>query len=134
MKTLFIIPLVLMSLVSLPSWGFSMNDSVKREGLSYKKFTGEIGEGWERGNFKHGRKEGKWVSFDSNSQLLDCKGALKNFLREGTWVCYFTNGRLARHGEYKNGSREGPWVYFNFDGSEDTLRSGVYRNGRKVSD
>ena len=116
-----------------------MDDLVFREGLYYQKFTdipftGEVGEGWERGNFKHGRKEGKWVSFDSNSQLLDCKGALKNFLREGTWVCYFTNGRLARHGEYKNGSREGPWVYFNFDGSEDTLRSGVYRNGRKVSD
>ena len=39
MKTLFIIPLVLMSLVSSPSWGLSMDDLVERDGLYYKKFT-----------------------------------------------------------------------------------------------
>ena len=39
MKTLFIIPLVLMSLVSSPSWGLSMDDLVERDGLYYRKFT-----------------------------------------------------------------------------------------------
>ena len=52
MRTLFIIPLVLMSLVSLPSWGLSMDDLVQREGLYYQKFTdvpftGEVDEGRE---------------------------------------------------------------------------------------
>ena len=139
-----------------------MNDLVKREGLYYQKFTdvpftGEIDEGWERGNFKKGRKEGKWVSYFENGQLF-YKGDLKNGMKEGKWVFYFTNGQLARKGEYKNGVEEGmwvfyqsngqvlhkgnfkngweegTWVYFNFDGSEDTSRSGVYRDGEKVSD
>ena len=39
MRTLFIIPLVLMSLLSLPSWGLTMDDLVEREGIYYKKFT-----------------------------------------------------------------------------------------------
>ena len=101
-------------MVSSPSWGLTIDDLVYREGLYYQKFTdvpftGEIDERLERGKFKNGQ-------------------------REGTWVSYHENGQLSYKGEYKNGSREGPWVYFNFDGSEDTLRSGVYRNGRKVSD
>ena len=36
MKSLFIIPPVLMSLVSFPSWGLSMDDLVQREGLKTK--------------------------------------------------------------------------------------------------
>ena len=35
MKTLLIIPLVLMSLVSFPNWGLTMDDLVKRDGLWY---------------------------------------------------------------------------------------------------
>ncbi len=39
MKTLFFIPLVLMTLVSSPSWGETFDDLAKREGIYYKKFT-----------------------------------------------------------------------------------------------
>ena len=63
MKSHSIIPLVLMCLVSFPSWGLTMDDLVQREGLYYQKFTdvpftGEIDEGLERGNFKNGKTEG----------------------------------------------------------------------------
>ena len=63
MKTHFITPLVLILLVSFPSWGLTMDDLVVREGLYYEKFTnvpftGEIDEGLERGNFKKGKQEG----------------------------------------------------------------------------
>ena len=62
MRTLFIIPLVLMSLVSFPSWGLSMDDLVHREGVWYKKFTdvpftGEVDEGLERGSMKNEKNE-----------------------------------------------------------------------------
>ena len=62
---LFIIPLVLMSLVSFPSWGLTMDDLVERDGLYYEKFTvvpftGEINEWLERGTFKGSYKEGSW--------------------------------------------------------------------------
>ena len=65
MRTLFIIPLVLMSLVSFPSWGLDIDDLVMRAGLYYKKFTatpftGEVDEGLYRGSFTHGMREGSW--------------------------------------------------------------------------
>ena len=107
-----IIPLVLMCLMSFPSWGVTYDDLVERDGLYYKKFTdvpftGEV--------------EGKW------------KGSIKNGKREGTWVYYWGNGQLWKKGDYKNGKREGTWVYYYRDGSKNT-RSGVYRNDKKVSD
>ena len=62
MRTLFIKPLVLIFLVSLPSWGLTMDDLVKREGLYYKKFTdvpftGKIDEGSKKVYSKMERKK-----------------------------------------------------------------------------
>ena len=67
MRTLFIIPLVLMSLVSFPSWGLCMDDLAHREGVWHKKFTYvpftiEVGEGLERGSMKNGKKRGLKIS------------------------------------------------------------------------
>ncbi len=63
MRTLFIIPLVLMSLVSFPSWGVASEDLVIRAGLYYEKFTatpftGELDEGLQRGSIKNVKREG----------------------------------------------------------------------------
>ena len=66
MKTLFIIPLVLMPLVSFPSWDLTMDDLVQRDGLYHEKvtdmpFTGDIDEGLARVNLGNGKQEGPWV-------------------------------------------------------------------------
>ena len=66
MKTLFFIPLILMSQVSFASWGLTMDDLVQRDGLYYEKvtdvpFTGDIDEGLERVNVGNGKQEGPWV-------------------------------------------------------------------------
>ena len=84
MKSLFIIPLVLMSLVSSPSWALGMDDLITRAGLYYEKFTatpftGEVDEG-----------------------LIT--GSIKNVKREGSWEGYWANGQLMRKGNYKNGN------------------------------
>ena len=73
MKKVIIIPLVLMSLVSFPSWGLTMDDLVERNDLYYKKFTnvpftGEI-SGLQNGKFKNGIKDGEWLVFHENGQL-----------------------------------------------------------------
>ena len=70
MRTLFIVPLVLMSLVSFPCWGLTIDDLVIRAGLYYKKFTatpftGEV-EGLDQGKFKQGKKEGSWECYFEN--------------------------------------------------------------------
>ena len=114
MRILFIIPLVLMSLVSFPSWGLTLDDLVERGGVFYKKFTdipftGELDEKTIRGSFKDGREE-------------------------GSWVMYWDNGKLMSKGEYKNGRQEGLWKHFKKDGSVWKDHTGTYKNGVKVSD
>ena len=135
---LFILPLVLLSMVSFPIWGLSMDDMVYREDLYYQKFTdvpltGEIYEGVEIGALKNGRPDGKWVGYHENGQL-SWKGEYQNGELEGQVVSYHDNGQLDSKGDYKRSKREGTWVYFSEDGSKIKFLSGVYRNGGKVSE
>ncbi len=113
MRTLFSIPLVLMSLVSFPSWSETIDDLVLREGLWYKKFTdvpftGDI----------NGRISGRFIDgkFD------------------GQFVHYWENGQLQTKGVYRDGKKEGHWVYFSNDGTVLEAMTGTFKNGVKVSD
>ena len=133
MKTLFIIPLVLMSLVPFPSWGSTMDDLVERDDLYYKKFTdvpftGEIYEGLVRGNFKNGRKEGPWIGYHENGQLR-YKGEFKNGEREGPWIGYLKNGQLSYKGVFKNDEPAGPWIGYLKNGQ--LSYKGVFKNGER---
>ena len=88
MKCLFIIPLVLMSLVSSASWSLSYGDLVKRSGLFYEKFTatpftGEVDEGQARGSIKNGKMEGYWHYYYENGQLAS-KGNFVNGKSNGS--------------------------------------------------
>ena len=137
MRTLFVIPLVLMSLVSLPSWGLTMDDLVMRAGLYYKKFTavpfsGEV-EGQFNGSFNDGKKEGAWEAYWENGQLY-YKGSFKNGKEEGSWVIHHSNGLLREKGVYENGKKEGFWEWFLNDGSVWKNETGTFKKGLKVSD
>ena len=114
-----------------------MDHLVERDGLYYKKFTdvpftGEV-IGREQGKFKNGKKEGLWITYYSTGQLM-MKGEYRNGREEGPWIFYLANGDLGFKGEFKNGKHEGPWVWYNFDGTLSTDLSGVYKNGKKISD
>ena len=120
MRTRFITPLVLMSLVSLPSWGETMDDLWEMNGIYYKKhtevtFTGKI--------------EGK-----SKVTGVFSSGKFKNGRMEGFWFGYYENGNLSFKGNYNNGKKEGYWVHHNDDGSVWYPDTGTYKNGVKVSD
>jgi len=84
MKSLLIIPLVLMSLVSSPSWALSMDDLVWRDGFFYEKFTstpvsGELDEGKERGSIKNGKMEGSWEYYNEDGTVFESfTGTWKN--------------------------------------------------------
>jgi antitoxin component YwqK of YwqJK toxin-antitoxin module len=137
MKKLSIIPFILMSLVALPSWGETMDDLVQRDGIYYKKFsdvpfTGEI-KGLDRGKLKDGKFHGPWVYYRADGQLWG-KGEYKSGKKEGPWIYYHANGELFMKGGFNNGKREGLWFeYFN-DGTPYEAMSGIFRNGRKISD
>ena len=118
-----------------------MDDLVERDGIKYKKFsdvpfTGEI-EHYRllkmQGAYKNGKKEGPWVVYHANGQLME-KGAYKNGKTEGPWVVYYYNGQLGWKGTYKNGKQEGRWVWYRENGNLKKEYSGVFKDGVKISD
>ena len=137
MKTLFLIPILFLSLISTPCFSETMGELVKRDGLYYEKFsktpfTGKV-MGKEKGKIKDGKKEGEWVEYWSNGQLMS-KVSYKNGKEEGEWVGYHGNGQLSSKGSYKNGLWEGDWVEYYGDGTLYKRGTGTFKNGEKVSD
>ena len=67
MKKLFLLPILLLSLISTPCLSETMGDLVKRDGIYYKKFTetpftGKV-TGRFQGRLENGKKEGEWVKY-----------------------------------------------------------------------
>ena len=91
MKKIFLSSIFFLPLVSSPCLSETMGDLVERDGVYYKEFTeitftGKV-TGKVQGNYKNGKKEGEWVSYDDNGQLSG-KGNFKNGRRDGEWVYY----------------------------------------------
>lgn len=131
MRILFIIPLVLLSLVSFPVWGLTLDDLVTRDGLYYKKFTdnpfsGNI-DGKHIGSFKNGLRDGAWVTYYENGQLRD-KGNYQNGVQQGLWTAYTDYGKLESTGNFVAGKREGFWLV---DELWHGRGEGHYINGKK---
>ena len=70
-KTLLTI--LVISLLSSPSWSETIDDLVERNGLYYQNFTdvpftGKI-TGGEQGSVKNGEKEGVWVEYNRDGTV-----------------------------------------------------------------
>ncbi len=90
----------------MTTFGETMDDLVKRDGLLYPKFsnvpfTGNI-TGNEQGTIRNGKQEGEWVTYYSDGQL-EKKGTYKDGKREGPWVRYYDSGQLEEKETYKDG-------------------------------
>ena len=106
-----IILILILSLLSFPGWSESLNmdDLVKRNELYYKKFTnvpftGEV-SGIESGKFKNG-------------------------IKDGEWLIYYKNGQLMWRSVYKDGKQDVLWEYFNEDGSLN--KTETWKDGKLV--
>ena len=83
METKFLLPILLLSLISTPCLSETMGDLVKRDGIYYKEFTkipftGEI-TGEVQGNYKNGKKEGEWVDYRKDGTVnSERSGTFKN--------------------------------------------------------
>ena len=157
-KTLLTI--LVISLLSTPSWSATKDDLVQREGLYYKRFTdvpftGKV-TGQEQGSIKNGKREGAWVRYHENGQLgykenykngklegaevwywdngqLRHKGNFKNGKKDGYWISYWGNDQLFYKGNYKNGKKEGVWVGGNEDGTVFKPGTGIFKDNVKIS-
>ena len=119
--------ILLVTLLSSPSWSTSIDELVERDGLYNKKFgnvpfIGDVTTG-ERPRFlKNGKKDNVWVEYLENGQLRS-KGSFKNGVREGVWVSYYDNGQVKDEGNYKNGKNDGVWVVYNEEGTPPSLNA-----------
>ena len=122
-----------MSLVSLPSWGLSMDDLVKREGIYYKKFTdvpftGKVTGEWQ-GSMHDGQWNGSWVRYLDNGQLWE-KGTYRNGKKHGVWIGYCKNGSLRFKGGYLDGNRDG-FHTTNYCPTGQLNSESNYKNGKE---
>ena len=106
----------LKQIISPPEVTIDGKELVERKGVYYKKFsevpfTGKV-TGGKQGSFKNGMREGEWTEWQDTGPTF----------------------RYKSRGNYKNGKREGAWVYY--DGRQNSIeeKTGIYKNGKKISD
>ena len=93
-------------LFALPSWGVTMSDLVKRDGVYYQQYSLRDGVYYKLLSpipFT-GKVTGEW------------NGSFKDGKRVGSWV-YYSNGQLFWKGKFKNGKLIGEPIFFNKDGT-----------------
>ena len=113
MKTLFLLPILLLSLISTSCWSETTDSAVIREGLVYKKFSDTPFTGNAIGKLtgyaRNGIQEGEWSIYYNSGDLWK-KGSYKNGKEEGEWTFFDERGYLKKKGSYKNGKEEGEWM------------------------
>ena len=105
-----LLAVLLITLLSSPSWSMSLELLVDRDGLYYPKFsdvpfTGEV-TGKSQGYLQNGKREGLWVGYWDDGQSYN-KGTFKNGKQEGVWITYNDNGVLRSKDNYKDGVKIG---------------------------
>ena len=108
-----ILSAIILLILPIQAWSetLTMDDLVRKDDfLYYKKstnvpFTGEI-SGKESGKLKNGEKDGKWLIYNNDGQLLS-KVNYKNGLYSGIVETYHENGQLYTKGNFKDGRPDG---------------------------
>ena len=134
MRTLIILPFVLLILVSTPSYSINLlcgsvgigcekvdsSEVLTRDGYVYKKFSTKKFTGKVIGQIQYtvvdGLREGEYTAFLESGALYQ-KGSYQNGKKSGRWETYFNNGQLMYFVNYRNGLLEGPVEHY-------------YRNGQ----
>jgi len=151
MKTLFLLPVLLLSLISCSSETDSQkeaeakaaNSLLQRDGLYYKQFsdtpfTGKLttyygnGQLEHQSSFKKGKGEGEITDYSLSGKVV-LRGHYRDGRKHGEWVRYTLKGGLISRGSYKNGKEEGRWFFYkNYE--KNRKATGTYKNGRRISD
>ncbi len=97
-----------------------------------QKITNENGEIQAEGILKNGKKEGTWIYYyEYTSKLVEKKENYKDDLKNGEWISYFMDGKIANKGIYKNDNLDGELISYNESGtirSKEILANGL-KNG-----
>ena len=105
----------------------TLKDLIKRDGLTYKKFStepysGEVasffknGQLGDYGNYKNGKKVGIWKRYFINGNL-GSKENWNNGERHGLFEMFWPNGELRAIGQYSYGQQSGEWRIYDEAGN-----------------
>jgi antitoxin component YwqK of YwqJK toxin-antitoxin module len=92
-----------------------------------------IGDYLERGMYRDGLKNGKWVSYhltttgEKTDSVLSFSGSFVEDNPDGKHIYYWDNGKVKNEGNYLMGKKEGDWIQFEYDGTPFLVIT--YRNG-----
>ena len=78
-------------------------------------------------------RAGSWIGFYENGQLF-YKGHYVEGKKDGLWVSYYDDATLFYQGNFEDGKENGLWKGFNPDGTPWAFRTGLFRNGIKISE
>jgi antitoxin component YwqK of YwqJK toxin-antitoxin module len=92
-----------------------------------------IGDYLERGTYRDGLKNGKWVSYhlastpSKTDSVLSFSGSFVEDNPDGKHIYYWDNGKVKDEGVYLMGKKEGDWIKYEYDGTPFLVIT--YRNG-----
>lgn len=68
--------------------------------------------------------------FDDEQKKLAMSGEMKNSLRQGEWLYYYTHGKLFARGHYHQDEKHGEWTFYYHD--EKLKSQGQFEHDRKI--
>jgi antitoxin component YwqK of YwqJK toxin-antitoxin module len=92
-----------------------------------------IGDYLERGTYRDGLKNGKWVSYhltrmnEKTDSILYFSGSFVEDNPDGKHIYYWDNGKVKDEGLYLMGKKEGDWIKYEYDGTPFLVIT--YKNG-----
>ena len=95
-----------------------------------------IGDYLERGTYRDGLKNGKWVSYHlistnaKTDSILSFSGSFVEDNPDGKHIYYWDNGKVKDEGFYLMGKKEGDWIKYEYDGTPFLVIT--YRNGMET--
>ena len=112
-----------------------MGGLVKRDDLSYQKFTdvpfaGKV-TGKQQGSFKNGKRDVLWVKYYKDGKLSG-KRIYTFGRKQGPWIYYYRNSHLSMKDDYKELRAYGPCVGYKSDRTVNENFTGTLKGGMKV--
>ncbi len=75
------------------------------------------GQKAKEGNYKDGKKDGKWTNWHENGQKRS-EGNYKDGKHDGKWTNWHDNGQKISEGNWKDGKQDGKWTAWNRNGQK----------------
>lgn len=81
-------------------------------------------------NFKNNKRQGEYVRYQSNTNLVFEKGSYLNGYKHGSYERYYSDGSIRVKGTYENGEKVGEWLYYHKESGTVRMK-GKYVDGKK---